>query len=205
VSSKTFDRLAKSLKTGQQSTSKCWKIKISINIKEEQKAPSETMLQVDNRLVIARKQVPPRTNVEEFQERSSDSDDSPFLKAISPPPGSSGKKIPLLKIRFLEIGELNFRDLDICHVAVWPLSPHRFLEKSTEQIFNYFRFSEKRSPTHISGTAEDTATKFDTGVGHGALMLPYQPQLNTSSGFGSTIFFSIFSNLGLKSSPSLLL
>jgi hypothetical protein len=66
VSSKTFNRLAKSLKTSQQSTSKCWKIKISINIKEEQKAPSETMLQLDNRLVIARKQVSPRTNVEEF-------------------------------------------------------------------------------------------------------------------------------------------
>jgi hypothetical protein len=66
ASSKTFDRLAKSLKTSQQSTSKCWKIKISTNIKEEQKAPSETMLQVDNRLVIARKQVSPRTNVEEF-------------------------------------------------------------------------------------------------------------------------------------------
>jgi hypothetical protein len=66
ASSKTFNRLAKSLKTSQQTTSKCRKIKISINIKEEQKAPSETMLQVDNRLVIACKQVSPRTNVEEF-------------------------------------------------------------------------------------------------------------------------------------------
>jgi hypothetical protein len=115
-----------------------------------------------------------------------------FLQAISPPPRSLGKKIPLLKIRFLEIGELNFRDLDICRFAEWPLSPHRFLGKSTEQIFNYFRFSEKRSPTHISGTAEDTVTKFGAGVGHGAPTLPYQPQLNTSSGLGSTIFFPIF-------------
>jgi hypothetical protein len=115
-----------------------------------------------------------------------------FLHAISPPPGPSGKKIPILKTRFLENAEMNFPDSFICCVPGWPLSPHRFLEKSTEQIFNYFRFSEKRSPTHISGTAEDTATKFDVGVGHGATILPFQPQLNTSSGFGSRIFFRIF-------------